>query len=233
MSVFRNEIKYFCSDDEINILKSRVSTIMAKDPHLADNSFYTIRSIYFDDMDDTCLRENIDGTSPREKWRIRAYDLDQSYIVLECKRKEGCMTQKIQSNISYEEFGDIMSNVYFETSGRPLVNRFMALKRSLPLIPKVIVEYRRYPYFFPLGNVRVTFDQDICSSADIDRFWEPDIRKRTVLPVGYNLMEIKFDSFIPDHIIRALQLSEVRRTAFSKYSLCRQYSFTGRPEVYL
>ena len=37
--------------------------------------------------------------------------------------------------------------------------------------------------------------------------------------------QVKYDEFFPDHIYRALQLGELEQTAFSKYYLCRKYSF--------
>ena len=41
---------------------------------------------------------------------------------------------------------------------------------------------------------------------------------------GQNILEIKFDKFIPDYIYKNLQLDDLQQTAFSKYYLCRKFS---------
>ena len=90
--------------------------------------------------------------------------------------------------------------------------------------PVVIVEYDRIPYVYKNGNVRVTLDTNIASSDAIDKFLDESIPKRPVMPVGMQLMEVKFDEYLPDHIYRALQLDSLQQTAFSKYYICRKYS---------
>ena len=42
---------------------------------------------YFDNVYDKAIREKIDGVNKREKFRIRYYDGDTSYIQLEKKSK--------------------------------------------------------------------------------------------------------------------------------------------------
>ena len=90
--------------------------------------------------------------------------------------------------------------------------------------PVVIVEYDRTPYIYRYGNVRVTFDMNISSSRAFDRFFEPKLPRRPIMPAGTHLMEVKFDEFLPDAIYRALQLGNLRQTTFSKYYLSRIYS---------
>ena len=90
-----------------------------------------------------------------------------------------------------------------------------------------IVEYERIPYICQNGNVRVTFDINISSSADVKNFLNGDIPVRPVMPSGWQLMEVKFDEFLPDYIYRALNLGNLQQTAFSKYYLCRKYAQKG------
>ncbi len=222
--VFRNEHKYLCTHTDQEILKSRVSCVMDKDPHAGKTGCYQIRSIYFDDPSDTCMRENEDGEYIRDKWRIRAYNLDPSRITLECKHKQGDRSVKTSCLISRAEYDDLIKARPVPLSDRSILNRFTLLQQTAMYRPKVIVEYTRYPYICSLGNVRVTFDLNISSSPDIDRFWEPDIRRRPVLPTGQDLMEVKFDEYLPDHIYHAIQMTDMSRLSFSKYYLCRRYT---------
>ena len=92
--MYRHEYKYLASGSALSMLEQRVSSVLTLDPHAAEKGFYHIRSLYFDDLYNSCYRENEDGTQPREKFRIRIYDCDPSVIQLELKRKEGGKTLK-------------------------------------------------------------------------------------------------------------------------------------------
>lgn len=91
---YRNELKYIVSAQQIAILRSRIRPLMALDAHTGEKEKYTIRSVYFDDYKNTCFAENEDGTSPREKFRIRIYNANENTARLELKRKEGGKTHK-------------------------------------------------------------------------------------------------------------------------------------------
>ena len=91
------------------------------------------------------------------------------------------------------------------------------------LKPVVIVEYDRVPFVYKNGNVRVTLDMNIASSSDVEHFLEKSIVKRPVMPMGHNLLEVKYDEFLPDFIYNSLQLRALRQTAFSKYYICRKF----------
>ena len=103
-------------------------------------------------------------------------------------------------------------------------NQEVKIKRQEGLHPVIIVDYDRIPYIYEHGNVRVTFDTNISSSANISAFFDPEILKRPIMPKGQHVMEVKFDGFLPDVIKQILNLGELRRTSFSKYYLCRKYS---------
>ena len=105
----------------------------------------------------------------------------------------------------------------------PLLKKFYLLQETRALAPKVIVEYDRIPYIYKDGNVRVTFDLDIRSSGKCETFLDPKINARPIMPEGKNILEVKFDEFLPDHIYHAIQSEKLRQTTFSKYFLCRTY----------
>ena len=94
------------------------------------------------------------------------------------------------------------------------------------LKPVVIVAYERVPFVYEDGNVRVTFDRNLRSSSIIEDFFNEDAAFRPVLPVGTNMMEVKFDEFLPDFINEACQTSLLQWTSFSKFYLCRKYALS-------
>ena len=222
---YRHEYKYLISDMQMELLKNRISGIMPKDLH-TENGQYNIRSLYFDDYYDRCFYENENGTDPREKFRIRIYNHSDSRISLECKRKERGKTLKTSCIITKEQCETFMRGQYErESVGKSAVlNKLMLGILTRRMKPKIVVEYDRIPYIYKDGNVRVTFDTNISSSINVAGFLNGDVEKRPVMPKGQQLMEVKFDEFLPDFIYRALQLESLQQTAYSKYYLCRKFT---------
>lgn len=93
---YRHEWKHEISIFDVLCLRQRLSSVMTPDPH-AQGGRYFVRSLYFDDLRDTALREKLDGVSHREKFRLRCYNGDDSYLVLEKKSKVGGLCAKEQT----------------------------------------------------------------------------------------------------------------------------------------
>ena len=106
----------------------------------------------------------------------------------------------------------------------PLLQKMTVQMLTRGLRPVVIVEYDRMPYVYPNSNVRITLDCNITSSKAVHRFLEDQIPRRPIMPAGQQLLEVKYDEYLPDFIYRNLQLQNLRQTAFSTYYLCRKYS---------
>lgn len=223
---YRHELKYVISSTQLAMIRSRVEHLLSPDSHAAPSGVYGIRSLYFDDYDNRCFWENEDGTDPREKFRIRIYNHSTERITLECKRKERGKTLKTSCPLTVSQTEALMAGkVPPAICRQPWLLQKMAVQiRSRLLHPVVIVEYDRIPYVYPNGNVRVTLDTNIASSKAVGRFLEERIPSRPVMPQGQQLLEVKFDGYLPDFIYRNLQLDSLRQTTFSKYYICRKYT---------
>ena len=181
---------------------------------------------YFDDYYNRCFYENQNGTDPREKYRIRIYNASSERILLECKRKERGKTLKTSCLLTVEQAQSIMQGKPLSDFDNlePLLKKFTLLMLTDNLRPVIIVEYRRIPFIYENGNVRITLDTDISSSNSIDKFLEEQIAKRPVMPTGKHLLEVKYDEYLPDHIYQGLQLENLSKTAYSKYYMSRKYT---------
>ena len=101
---YRHEWKHEISVFDVLCLRQRLSSVMTPDPH-AQGGRYSVRSLYFDDLRDTALREKLDGVSRREKFRLRCYNGDDSYLVLEKKSKVGGLCAKEQTCLTRPRAG--------------------------------------------------------------------------------------------------------------------------------
>lgn len=229
-SKWRHEYKYFSPELLLDELEKRCCVVMKKDSHVSEKGFYHIRSIYFDDLYNTCYHENENGTDPREKFRIRIYDCSDKRISLELKQRKMGKCLKSSCPLSKERLNAIIDGYFQNISLIPrkddsfIYKKFYSEILFRRLRPVNIVCYDRVPFVCKIGNVRVTFDRNIRSADDFEKFFSEDLPTRPILPAGTNLLEVKFDELLPDYIYDVLSTEKLKATSFSKYYLCRKYN---------
>ena len=96
---FRHELKYLINYGDAELIKQRLKTVLKTDMH-AQNGNYHIRSLYFDDYWNTAYIDKVNGVDRRKKYRIRLYDLNDNFIRLECKIKNGSYISKISAPLT-------------------------------------------------------------------------------------------------------------------------------------
>lgn len=160
---YRHELKYQISPADYHALRQRLRAVMKRDPHTLADGLYTIRSVYFDNYRDKALREKVDGVQRREKFRIRYYNDDFSFITLEKKIKHNDLCMKLDATLTAGEYRRLL-----QTPGpwmlehlQPLVRELYCKMNTQQLRPRVLVSYVREPYIYDAGNVRVTFGSHI------------------------------------------------------------------------
>ena len=223
---YRHELKYQINPADHHALRKRLRTVMKCDPHTGADGLYTIRSVYFDNYKDKALREKIYGVQKREKFRIRYYNDDFSYITLEKKIKHNDLCMKIDAHLTVEEYRRILQEpgAWMLKNPQPLVRELYCKMKTHQLRPRVLVSYVREPYIYDAGNVRVTFDSHIRTSLFQREFSGGAISDicATDAP-GDVILEVKYDAFLPEIIRCLLQSEELRQQAFSKYGSCRRF----------
>ncbi|MBQ2960905.1 MAG: polyphosphate polymerase domain-containing protein [Oscillospiraceae bacterium] len=219
---YRVENKYLVSDTELYVIGHRLRPFMAFDRNQQGDS-YEIRSIYFDDIRDSCLEENDAGVDARLKYRIRSYGPDFDFLRLEIKEKLNGYTRKYSCPISMAEFEAIMQGGDSLGFGqRSPLNRLLLHMRCDMLRPRLIVKYERSAFIHPSGNVRVTFDRNISASLRLDEFFSPAVSACVpVLPRNMHVLEVKYDELLPDTVAAQLETGRLQKSAFSKYYLGR------------
>lgn len=224
--VYRHELKYQVDYGSYLALRSRLRPVMKPDPHTRSDGRYVIRSVYFDTMGDKALREKLNGVREREKFRIRWYNDDLSFITLEKKVKRGSLCQKLDAPVSEEECRVLFSGHtgWMREHPQGLVRELYAKMAGEGLKPRVLVSYLREPYVYGPGNVRVTFDSRVRTGLWGKDFFAPLPKDVSAADgPGDMLMEVKYDAFLPDIIAHLLQCEGVRQQAFSKYAAARRF----------
>lgn len=220
---YRHEVKHEISYGDMLAIRQRLSAVAEPDPH-SINGKYEIRSLYFDNIADKALKEKIDGVNIREKFRIRYYNADTSFIQLEKKSKINGLCMKESATITKEQAYAIASGNYRELlkSGIRLLAELYSKIINQGLRPKTIVDYTREPFVFAAGNVRITLDYNIRTGLTCTDFLNTSCV--TVPTAGQAIiLEVKWDEYLPDIIRDAVQLENCRSSAFSKYAACRIY----------
>ena len=222
---YRSELKHYINYQDYEIIKSRISKVLTLDKNTNENYEYKIRSIYFENYNDKVLQEKLLGLNKREKFRIRFYNDDDSFIRLEKKCKINGLCKKISCPITKEQCLKIINNDidFLIKSNEPLLQELYYKMKTQFLKPKTIVDYDREAYIYKIGNVRITFDKNLKTGIVSNDLFNKNLC--TINPIYKNniILEVKYDEFLPEFILDLLQLGERTKTSISKYALCRIY----------
>lgn len=220
----RHELKFYISRTELEALRARLSPVLSLDSHCARGP-YAIRSLYFDDAFDSAYNDKLCGVMHRDKYRIRIYNNSDKVIFLERKRKLGDLIQKSSVQITRRLCDQIISGDPrgLQTSSSELLQEVYVQMRTRLLHPAVIVDYHREAYQHIAENVRITFDMQLRSGLHSRDLFNPELP--TVCPHDQNveILEVKFDHYLPGHLQALLAGINADRSAISKYVLCRRF----------
>ncbi len=220
----RHEYKHQINRQEDLVLSGRLRKLFSRDKNAGPEGTYRVTSLYFDTPYDKALREKLDGVNRREKFRLRYYGTDTSFIRLEKKFKEAGLCGKRSARMTAEQVERLLAGDYgfLLESGEPLFIEFYSKLKGGGLGPKTIVCYDREAFCYAPGNVRITLDRNLRTGLSSLDFLNPAIFHLGALE-GYTVLEVKYDAFLPDLVRAAVQVPGRQAAACSKYALCRRY----------
>lgn len=215
---WRYELKYIITEFQFQELKQRLSSLLKIDKHTREDGTYFIRSLYFDDYQNTSYYQVLNGVSKREKYRIRYYNYDDSYICLEKKFKVNNMTNKSAYKVTKEQIQDLLcGKLNVQKENDKLLNEFIIKTKYYGYKPVVIVDYNRIPYTYIAGNVRITLDYQIAMNYKISEFFEKNGTSIPIMEKNRHILEVKYDDFLPNYIAWLLNINTLEQTSYSKY----------------
>lgn len=219
----RHEIKHYINTSDYITLRNRLKHIARRDSYAGSDGSYRVRSLYFDSPDNRALMDKINGISRREKFRLRFYNNDPSFIRLEKKSKINSLCWKEKAPLSREEYEKLLGNDinWLLSCHNALLQEFYIRIKQQLLRPKTIVDYRREAYIYEPGNVRITLDSQLQSTLFPRDFLNPELATIAMAPAAMLILEVKYDEFLPELLRDIIQTNQRRSSSISKYAACR------------
>ena len=221
----RHELKYFITPAEMSVLRNVLTPVMQLDPNGNENNEYHIRSLYFDTINDDALEEKVAGVGNRKKYRMRIYNFSDKVIKLECKSKYGDLISKQSVSIPRDLAEQLIAGdpEGLQRMRHPLLHDVYREMKTRLLRPAVIVDYVREAYIHPAEDVRITFDKTLRTGLYSHDIFNPSIPTYPVFDDPVEILEVKFNEFLPTYIQAILSGVTAQRSAISKYTWCRRY----------
>lgn len=228
-TVLREEKKFLISVDEFIALSHRVGEVMIGDPHNGTHG-YIIRSLYYDTVYDNDYFEKADGVELRRKIRLRCYDPNADYAMLEMKQKQGANQMKRSLRVSREDAIELARGNYSPLLkySEPFAAECYALMNCKCYIPKTIVEYNRKAFIAKENKIRITFDNNIVSTESSFELFDPKLNMNPVLDKYDVVLEVKFNGFLLGYIRELINPANRSELSVSKYVLARQNGYQTR-----
>ena len=221
----RHELKYHITPAEMTVLRNVLTPVMQLDPNGNENNEYHIRSLYFDTINDDALEEKIAGVGNRKKYRMRIYNFSDRVIKLECKSKYGDLISKQSVSIPRELADQLIAGDPdgLQRMRHPLLHDVYREMRTRLLRPVVIVDYVREAYIHPAQDVRITFDKMLRTGLYSSDMFTPMLPTFPVFDDPVEILEVKYNEFLPTYIQSLISGVTAQRSAVSKYTWCRRY----------
>ncbi len=227
--VFREEKKFLISISEFLEKSYRLGHVMREDSHNGTHG-YLIRSLYFDTLYDQDYFEKVAGVEVRRKIRLRIYDPDGDFAMLEMKQKQGANQLKRSLRLSRVDAvcltkGDYSPLLRYED---PFAAECYGLMHGRCYRPKTIVQYNRKAFIAKENKIRVTFDSHLVSTESCFELFSPRLVMNPVLDQSAVILEVKYNGFLLDYIRRMINGVDRSELSVSKYVLARQAGYQTR-----
>lgn len=223
MSVRRRELKYSIDLLEYHVLRKKVLSVLRPDQHMITGGGYHVRNLYFDDYNDSAYWEKEAGTYQRKKYRLRIYNNDASIIKFERKSKIGYYVIKETVCLTRQQAEQMVAGNFDFLAETPnkLLHDFYLSSRCTFMKPVVIVDYDREAYVQPIGNVRVTFDNNLRTGLGVSEFFSKNAAVISALERPEMVLEVKYTDVLPSYVKGLFPTTIKPQEAIGKFSICR------------
>lgn len=223
--VLRQEHKYLLSLWESRACIDRLRRVMAQDSHNGEQG-YLVRSLYFDTLDDQDFFDKQNGLDARKKLRLRIYDPQQDFAMLEMKQKQGDEQKKRSLRVKAQDARLLCDGNY-----SPLLQyadafavECYAVMTTACYQPKAVVQYHRFAFVGQESKVRITLDSEIRATESATDLFSSTLAMNPVFHGGQAVLEVKYSGFLPSYLKELVSFADRSKLAVSKYCLSRSLS---------
>ena len=224
--VYREEKKFLINIEDFRRHAHHLEQVLIEDEHNGPLG-YRVRSLYFDTMYDKDYFEKLDGTDLRRKIRLRIYNPEDDFALLEMKQKQGQYQLKRSLRITRDDAQAMIDGDYSPLLRYPedFAAECYALMHMQLYRPKTVVEYNRKAFIAKENKIRITFDHQIVSTESSMDLFAKDLTMNPVLDPFAAVLEVKFNGFLLSYIKDLLSNAQKSELSVSKYMLARQASY--------
>jgi len=222
LEVLRQEKKYLINIEQYYYLSRRFGNLLMEDRYSSGDG-YTIRSLYFDSLDDKDFEEKIEGVDLRKKIRLRNYGENSQSAKLEMKQKQGIMQKKRSLILNKEQSHRLINGDYSALLGfdSDFAGECFGIMHMQCYRPKAVVAYTRKVFVAKENEIRITFDHHIRGSEVNFDIFSNDMVENIIFDPFLVVMEVKFNGFLLSYIKDIINEVNASELAVSKYCLGR------------
>ena len=216
--LWEHELKYVVSRLSLEAVHCHLDSLCRPDLSYPEN---TVSSVYFDTPDFRCAREKINGDYLKTKFRVRWYEHGGSFsrAFAEVKHRSGARRRKFRFDTEQE--GCKLSRRSLDDHRLlelPMIFRRHRIRLPEPLLPVMILSYRRQRWLEPSSGARVSLDTEI----RIDRAHPLLLSSEHDVRLDRAVLEVKGEHNELPAPLRHLAAIGCVRESVSKYGDCFQ-----------
>ena len=225
-TVLREEKKFLIGIHEMICKSHELEKFLLQDNHNGTHG-YMIRSLYFDTPFDDDYFEKQAGTEIRRKIRLRIYDPEHNYAMLEMKQKQGAQQLKRSLKVSRADAEKIIKCDFSPllTYEEPFASEIYAFLLTRCYRPVTIVQYNRKAFIAKENKIRITFDNKIVATESSLDLFSSALNMNPVLDPYDVVLEVKFNGFLLSYIQELINSIDKSELSVSKYVLARQNAY--------
>ena len=226
LTVLRREEKYVLYMQEAISYQKQFSQVLMTDS-FSENGSYSVRSLYFDTVDDRDFFDRINEQNQRRKVRLRIYDPKDQTAKLELKQKENIYQKKRSLTISRTHAEALIRGEFsvLLTYSEPFAMEMYFIMSSEGYRPKTIIEYQRRAFMAKENNIRLTFDSNVCATESCFDLFSENLILNPVFDQTKTIFEVKYDRFMLGYISEIISAVNRRKISSSKYCMGRKIGY--------
>lgn len=220
--LIRQERKFLLNMNDFHKHSAYLENFLRQDIHNGRTG-YMIRSLYFDTLDNRDFHEKENGIEMRRKIRLRNYDPNSDFAMLEIKQKQGNNHLKRSLRVKREDAIELTNGDYrcLLRYAEPFAAECYGIMNMHCYRPKTIVQYDRKAFIANENKIRITLDSNITATESCFDLFSSSLSLNPVFEQFNFVLEVKYNSFLLSYVRELINQIDGSEISVSKYCLAR------------